>query len=241
MPSIQILSEADHKIRADTLMNSLAHDAVSDIITVVPAVVAGLSTLVLWGHGNDTALCGRNAQAMIALIKAWRDINPGLRNVEIITCNSRHFVDHPGGVAPATFWRSQLAHPFSRINNSMAKQIKRGLKYSSSTALKAIKLKSMPESTSGSFGTYSILYWQQISSTWCYCIGDTEPGMFKLGAYVAYQKKIPIDLVNPHGAVRAGDFVAKLAAAKIDYPAVNFGNVSAGILTTLRGILVDIN
>ncbi|MGI4879761.1 MAG: hypothetical protein ACRYG4_19970 [Janthinobacterium lividum] len=228
-------------MRADTLMNSLAHDAVSDLITVVPVAVAGLTTLILWGHGNDTGLCGKNAQAIVATIKAWRTLNPNLKTVEIITCNSRHFSDHPGGVQPEKFWKSQISHLFSRINNSMAKQVKRGLKYSSSDALKSIKVKSMPESTNGNFGKYSILYWQQTTSTWCYVIGDTEPGMFDLGFHVSHKKKIPADPINPHGGVRAGDFVVRLAAAKIDFATADFSNVTAGILTDLRGILVDVS
>jgi len=54
------------------------------------AVRRGIHTLIFWGHGSILTLCGKNADAIVEIIKSWKALNPDLKTVEVITCNSRH-------------------------------------------------------------------------------------------------------------------------------------------------------
>lgn len=261
MSSIHILYEAkDHQNKATALMNSLANTATIDPVDAVPRKIVGLTTLIFWGHGSATGLCDKSSAEILKIIYRWRDLNSGLNTIEIITCNSRHFddvwlpkTDKTGAIkrdssgkaipdAPKTYLASQIAHMGSgkKINNSMAKQIKRGLKYSIYPSMRRLTLKSMPESVNGSFKQYSILYFETVTFTWCYVTGATEQEMFAMGNNISKLKKVPAD---PHvlwGGARPGDFPTRLASAKIDFPDADFTDVKAGMINELRDILVDI-
>jgi len=53
----------------------------------------GLDTLCYWGHGNATKFCDFTPAEFVADISKWKKWNPGIKTVEIITCNARHSTD----------------------------------------------------------------------------------------------------------------------------------------------------
>lgn len=254
MPPIQILYEADHQQRAQVLMNSLAADAVADPVDVAPKRVDGLTTLVLWGHGSHTGLCGlNNGKEVVQRINQWKDLNSGLKTVEIITCNSRHFddswltarndKDEVVQLKPKVYLKSRLTHlgAGDRINNSMAKQVKRGLKYSIYPSIRKIKVMSMPEALGGAFNQYSILYWEGVTNSWCYVIGPTEKDMREIGNNISMTKRNPPQQGFIWGKARTGDYPSRFAAAQIDFPTTDYSDVTAGGIADLRGILVEVH
>lgn len=225
------------------LKNALAADAVADPIDLKPVKIKGLETLIFWGHGSHTGLCGKVASEIIKLIDKWKDKNSDLKRVEIITCNSRHFDDNwLAGTKPAKYWQSQLMHlgANDRINDSIAKQIKRGMKYSVYPSIRKIKIMSMPESGRGNYKQYSILYWDLATTSWCYVTGGSEADMFEIGNNIKMTKSTGTDPQILWGKPRVGDFPTKLAAAKLDFPAGDYADVEAGDLTVLRNILVEV-
>lgn len=260
MPEIHILYEAkDHLNKATALMNSLANTATIDPVDANPAAIAGLKTLIFWGHGSATGLCDKTGREILRIINDWKSLNSDLSTVEIITCNSRHFDDvwlpkhNESGIVrdskgkavpdkPKVHLKSRLAHVGrgKKINNSMAKQVKRGLKYSIHSSIRNTRLKSMPESVNGSFNQYSILYFETTTFTWCYVTGPTEAEMFEMGNNISKTKKTPPDPYVKWGKAREGDFPTKLAAAKLDFPEADFTDVQAGSIGDLRDILVEI-
>ncbi len=254
MASIQILYEADHQKRSQVLVNSLANEAVADPADVNPKRVAGLKTLIFWGHGSHTGLCGMNSGAeVIRRINQWKGLNPDLKTVEIITCNSRHFddswltkrndKDKIVQMKPKVHLKSALAHlgGGSRINNSMGKQIKRGLKYSIYPSIRKIKVLSMPEASAGAHNQYSILYWEGITNTWCYVIGPSEKDMREIGNNIGMSKRNPPQDGLLWGKARDGDYPSRLIAAQRDFPNADYTDVKAGQVADLRGILVEIH
>lgn len=244
MPSIQILFEGDHKLRADTLANSLANDALSDPVDKKPVKVAGLKRLVFWGHGDKGSLCHKPARDIVQLIKDWKSLNDGLKTVEILTCNARHFTDTTAGdVVPEKHLKSLLTHmdKDKRIDNSMAKQIKRGLKYSIYPSVRKLKLLAMPVSVNGGHNQTSILYWDGNTTSWCYVTGANDPEMFRISNNIKLIKRNPPDPSRKWGSPRAGDFPTKLAAAQVEFPSpTDYLDTIAGDLTTLRNVLVEI-
>lgn len=245
MTTIQILYETDHKNRADALMTSLANTAVSDHVDKPPVKIAGLERLIFWGHGDKSSLCHKSARQILDIIKAWRALNDSMTTIEILTCNSRHFTDHANGeVKPEKYLKSILTHLGSdkRVDNSMAKQIKRGLKYSIYPSIRKLKVLSMPQSVRGGHNQWSILYWDGNTNSWCYVTGPTEKDMFRIGTNIKQKKKNPPVADQVWGGPRTGDFPTKLAAAQIEFPSVDdYRDVRAGDLTTLRNVLVEIN
>jgi hypothetical protein len=266
MPALHILYEAkDHQNKAQALENASAHSATIDPADATPRKITGLNTLVFWGHGDENKLCGLTSSEILKTVSKWRDKNSKLNTVEIITCNARHFEDKPiakttttadGHVTartdskgkqimntPKVYLKSMLTHlgDGQRINNSMAKQVKRGLKYSIYPSLRDLHLKSMPESSAGAFQNSSILLWEQATTSWCYICAPSQPEMFAIQKNIQYTKRNPPDPVHEHGGARTGDFPTRLAAAKIDFPASNYSDVQAGMIVNLRTILVPVH
>lgn len=249
MTTIQILYEDDHQQRALALSTALVNQAAADPVSVAPKAVQGLRTLVFWGHGDKDALCRLSSREVVRLIGQWHALNPTLDAVEIITCNARHYddawltkTDDKGKISkikPKTHLHSYLAHALSgkRINNSMAKQVKRGLKYGRDSKVQKIQLKSMPESLNGSHNQYSILYWDQSSFSWCYVTGSSTADMFEMGNNIKLTKSSGSDPSKKWGPARKGSFPEKVEAAKLEFPNADFTDVKAGKLAELRNML----
>lgn len=179
MSDIAILYEADHDTRAVALQASLANRATAYPVLTQPCKQAGLRRLIFWGHGDEKALCGRTPADIHRIIKEWRQLNDTLEHIEILTCNSAHW-------RPADKWKnraelhyqSALAHAVGKgANNSLGKQIKRSLKYSSHKSLQKLHVWGMAHSdVSGHKNTVSILLWDKDTSTWALIPGATTKG-----------------------------------------------------------------
>ena len=181
MSSIVILYEGDHEERAQELNNSLVNSSEKLPVEAPARTVVGLKTLILWGHGDEYVLCGKNDREIFELIKAWRKLNPYLRTVEILTCNSAHWrpQSKTSTTKPKEYFLSQLAHlgKGKVVNNSFNKQVKRRLKYSFSGDLRQIKVRGMPFSDlSGHRGSVSILLWDKDTCTWALVPGKCMTG-----------------------------------------------------------------
>ena len=244
MTSIQILYESDHQDRAVALMGALTNSAVAGPMDTTPVKIKGLKTLIFWGHGQSSILCNMNSKAVIATIIAWKTLNSDLKVVEVITCNARHYDNKFWNATVTVHRKSKMMHNSgSPINNSIVKQIKRGLKYNINPALWSIKVLALPESVRGSLNQYSILYWDAATTSWCYVTGRTETEMFTVGACIKQSKKLkpdPTNIDDRYDAPRTGDFPARVAAAKIDFPKEDYSDVIAGKLFELRDHLVEV-
>ena len=148
---IQILYTFDHTNRGLTLAGALPA-AQHGLVSTVPTAKPGLDTLVFWGHGTFVSLCDLQSAAMVTLIRDWKRLNPSLKTVEIITCNSRH--------SPTGY-------------DAYAAQIKAGLRTGFMRNTRNIVVKALPVNVGGSLNSHSILLADWESSTWCYI---TAPG-----------------------------------------------------------------
>jgi hypothetical protein len=152
MPALVIWGEDDHKIRGEKLATT--YNTTAQCVKVKPAKNGDLTSLVFWGHGDPQAFCGLSSTDFVALITGWKKLNPGLRTVEMLTCNARH---------------KQYGYP-----DSYTQQVVNNLTKKHAD----IKFKALPVavSPSGKTAHFSILKWHGASATWAY-IG--APGEFQ--------------------------------------------------------------
>ena len=225
MSQIIILYEGDHEARAETLRISLINKAKTVAVTANPYFEAGLETLMFWGHGDKDALCGKPSEEIIRIIRAWKTLNKGLQTIEILTCNSAHWKPFEKGNEPKVYLKSKLAHFFTdkRINNSMGKQIKRGLKYCHDASVKTIRVMGMPTSDqTGHFRAVSILLWDKDTETWAYVPASSD-------AVLELKKQCLILLLGPppliadqpwewfKGGNRTGPFPQRLETVRQEF------------------------
>ena len=147
MTTLVIWGEDDHEVRAKALATAYSTTAVS--IRSAPKAVAGLDTLVFWGHGDTTAFCHLSAADFVACVVAWRALNPGLETVEMLTCNARH---------------SQTS------TDSYTDQVVTALSRRQARAVDKVRFKALPVAVtkSGQTCKWSILKWHGASATWAY-------------------------------------------------------------------------
>jgi len=143
---IQILYTQDHLARGAALA-SVIPQAQHGLISTDPTTKVGLDTLVFWGHGTFVSLCDLQVGPMVTLIKNWKRLNPMLKTVEILTCNSRH--------APTGY-------------DNFAKQMKNGLRAGFRSRTRNIVVKALPVFHGGSLNACSILLAHAPNHTWCY-------------------------------------------------------------------------
>jgi hypothetical protein len=182
---IQILYDAKHSVRARALA-AIEAGASHNLIDMVATTKPKLDTLVLWGHGDNYGLCGKNATQMAKIISAWKKLNPQLNTVELITCNARHFVGR---------------------TDSYVNQLKRSLRSGFRSSTRNIKVKALPVTVSGSQNAWSILLAEPNTKSWCYV---TAPGIKDELMWVAAKLiKYNIDGSDFHGdiALRADKVV----------------------------------
>ncbi|WP_420466526.1 hypothetical protein [Panacagrimonas sp.] len=82
-----ILYEHDHANRAKALDDNQGR---AQLVQDPVVKVAGLKTLILWGHGNSGLFCNLSPGDLADKVKEWKSKNSGIDSVEILTCNSRH-------------------------------------------------------------------------------------------------------------------------------------------------------
>jgi hypothetical protein len=86
-----ILYQQDHKDRAEALAKALRVDLAFCLpVTESAREVKGLTTLTVWGHGDQETFCNLDASQFAKLLQAWIEENPKLKTVEIFTCDARH-------------------------------------------------------------------------------------------------------------------------------------------------------
>ena len=193
---IQILYEADHEKRAETLAGALPGSQ-HHLVSTAPSKKDGLDTLAFWGHGTQAFLCGMNVSGFVALVKSWKKLNSSLKTVEIITCDARHAAgtDDPFVV--------------------MAKAALRGGILSST---RSMVLKAMPVHVVGSQDALSILLADWQSKSWCYI---TAPG--PTGKVLHLTTELIKKEAKPFGddLARTGDKVAR--EVKVRTYTLNYG------------------
>jgi hypothetical protein len=134
-----------HQERASALSQSLGASRCDEVN--FPATRRGIHSLIFWGHGTVLSLCGKNADEIVEIIKAWKAVNPDLKTVEIITCNARH------GASDAL--------PF-------VTKVKAGMRRGFRSSTHDVKLKALPVNVNGALGGYSILLAEAATKSWCY-------------------------------------------------------------------------
>ncbi len=149
---IQVLYTQDHADRGIAFASEIG--ASHNLIDVVPAA-KGITTLTLWGHGDNHHFCGKDASEIKKVIVGWKKVNPQLSTVEIITCNARHA---PSG---SSSFVNQLKNKLQAFFSSTHKLTKK------------IAIKALPVSVGGKSNAFSILLADHTSKSWCYI---TAPG-----------------------------------------------------------------
>ena len=181
---IQILYEADHLKRAETLAAAIPGSKY-DLVGSPPSAAKKLDTLVFWGHGTQSFLCGLTVAGFRSVVKEWKKLNSSLKTVEIITCDARHAAGKDD--------------PFV----TMAKAALSGGMMSST---RNIVLKALPVHINGSQDALSILLADWQSKSWCYI---TAPG--PTGKALHLTKDLIIKEAKPFGddLARTGDKVVR--------------------------------
>jgi len=149
---VHILYELDHQNRAVALGNAIG--AQCSEVSSPPQTIAGLDTLIFWGHGSIGGLCGKQPDEIKKVVRDWKVQNSKLKTVEVITCNSRHGV---GKHEPYIL----------RLKAEM-----RGTSFRSKT--RGVTLKTVPVNVSGAMGGFSILLADHGTRTWCYVTAKSD-------------------------------------------------------------------
>ena len=174
---IQILYTPDHADRG-TALGPVVPMAHYGLATTAPITKPGLDTLVFWGHGTFVSLCDMQAPVIVELIKNWKKLNPALKTVEIITCNSRHA---PSG------------------HDAFAKKMKTGLHSGFRSSTRNIVVKALPVTVGGALNAHSILLAHAPNRSWCYVTapGPADTTMMEASTLVkAEAKKFGYDLAQ---------------------------------------------
>ena len=80
-----------HEERAKGLAAVTANCQYGNIdTTAAKKLTPDLETLIFWGHGDSTSLCGKSVTDLCKVIVEWKKVNPKLKTIEVITCNTRH-------------------------------------------------------------------------------------------------------------------------------------------------------
>lgn len=86
------LGTGDHEARARALAG-VTPGSNCGPVSVSGIQKPGLDTLTYWGHGNAAKFCDMTPAQFVENVAAWRKWNPGIRTVEVLTCNARHATD----------------------------------------------------------------------------------------------------------------------------------------------------
>lgn len=187
----QILYERDHSARAQQL-HDLHPSAFSDDIDQAQPEARNIDTLVLWGHGTDNSLLMKDVATMTKLIKSWKALNPKLKTVEVITCNTRH-------------WKDTKAARKDNSGKAFIDRLRGSLKSGLRSSTRDITIKALPPAVHGKKNTWSILLYHDSTKSWVYICGHgTEQKMFDA------KNLIEFDISSTGGAVSyTGDIAEK--------------------------------
>lgn len=185
------------------------------IETAVPTPKS-IDTLTLWGHGDAAKLCGMDAKDISEVVKKWKAVNPGLKTVEIITCNARHASG--GGKAFVDQLKNKL-HGFR-------------------SSTRDVQIKGLPVAVGGKSNAWSILLAEPTHKSWVYI---TAPGA---NDSLLMQAKSLIDFEpTPNGQglqSYRGDIAIKADGSVRTAPMNRQWTMNYGYLNTLRSHLVKV-
>lgn len=167
-----------HGPRAQALSSVTAGSKVADI-TTAPKAVTGLDTLAFWGHGDQFKLCGNSVNDMRTVISGWKNLNSGLKTIEIITCNARH---------------CSAGDPF-------AKRLKSSFGIMSGT--RGLKVKALPTTVTGKTNAWSILLAEPGFRSWVYITapGKTDSLLMQANTLIQFQTNATGGLVSFKGDI----------------------------------------
>lgn len=90
-----ILYGLEHQVRAQNLGAALG-----EVVAGAAPLAAGAAiphstdtTLTIWGHGGPQQFAEFTPAQLAAFVQRWKTANPGLKTLELITCDARHVQD----------------------------------------------------------------------------------------------------------------------------------------------------
>lgn len=183
---ILILWELGHDKRSKALAAVIGAQE-GDINQKKPSRIAGLDTLILWGHGDAQKLCDKKPDQMFDIIAGWKGSNGSPRTVEILTCNARH----------STHGESFVGKLKARVADTRA--------------TRGITIKALPVHVKGATNAWSILLAETQFNSWCYITasGADDKELMKASSLIQYQTNQNGGLVSYRGdiAKRADEMV----------------------------------
>lgn len=243
MPTFIVWGEPDHKVRATSLAQACATTAAA--ISDPARQIAGLDTLVFWGHGTARKFCGLSPEDFVQRINVWRTINPDLKTVEILTCNARHTENGRDS------YTDKVVTTLSRRPNKVADKVN----------FRALPVCTTP---SGKVCHYSILRWHK-SNTWAYIAAPKKDELNHEDSHMFAGVITLEDFMDPRGAAKSypqgesayrksnGKLLTDPYALRHNWTIQQFDDynvkfkqvrqdtyVETGTIGALRGLLVDI-
>lgn len=219
--TVQIFSGDDgHLARCQALAGATSGwPVVSAGSPAVQRTMMPIHTLTYWGHGDAHKFCGMSASGFVNKVKEWIKLNPTVKTVEIITCNSRH-----GTVGSTQLNNGTVEQSWVK---SYTDQVKPGLKKLGLT------VKALPMGMGvGGANRWSILKYSPTTHTWLYITADGAkdtdamwPGVHKVEQDPLFQSSK--NFVTAGTAVKARDNLRKYT--------IDFGTIG-----TLRPALVTL-
>ena len=211
---IQLLYTRDHATRGEALASVTPGCRHGLIDKTPPKKIHKLHTLVFWGHGDAARFCDLDARGLVRLIGKWRVRNPGLKTIEIITCNARHCT-----------YEDPYVEKVKRLFKGRARLFTFGL-----------TLRALPVSVGGIKESFSILLAEPVHKSWAYITapGKTDALMMEAQNLIRYEKT-----AGGKSVTFKGD-LAKRADALSRSRKRRKWTLNYGYLDTLRRNLVDV-
>jgi hypothetical protein len=199
-----------HGPRAQALATFTPGSRCSDIDTTAATAVPGLDTLAFWGHGDSQKLCGKTASELFAIIKQWKKLNPGLKTIEVITCNARH---------------ASAGDPF--VNQLKSK-------FGILSGTQGMVIKALPLTVTGKTNAWSILLAEINYNSWCYITapGANDALLMQASILIQYEKNTAGGVVSYKGDI------AERANQMIKNHPQRQWTMNYGYFNTLRANLV---
>jgi hypothetical protein len=147
---IQILYDDEHKERAVALASETPGSRSGEIEATPPTKITegSLDALTFWGHGSSDKFCGREPDELAKLIGMWRKLNSGLKTVELITCDARHY--------------------YKGDTDAYADKLKSAMRCGFLPPTSGMKVKALPVTVTGKQNGVSILLAETVFKTWAY-------------------------------------------------------------------------
>ena len=216
---IQIFyGDENHKSRCIALSGATPGSEVTSATSPAKKDPRVIDTLTFWGHGDSHHFCNLNASAFVSTVKDWKKMNPSIKTLEIITCNSRHGTTESKRQSDGKLEKSWV--------KSYTDQVKPGLRSLGLT----VKALPMGMGDSGPH-LWSILKFSDTTKTWMYITAGGALNDNAMWAAVNMVEDDPLfkatkNYVTAGTAVKARD---KLRKYTIDFGTI--GTLRAALIT----------